>query len=353
MLAVIGMLLSLIGLALIYSISLTAGAVLFYKQLAYLAIAIILFVLFTYVDYRSLTKLNRYGYLIFLFLLIAIFQFGLKVKGAARWYDLKIFLFQPAEFAKIVVILVLARFFSLRRGEINTLKNIGISILYVILPVLLIAKEPDLGSSIVLMIIWGGMLLMTSVHRKVLVYLFIALSVFGAFTWTYLLKDFQKSRIETFINPELDPRGKGYNVKQAIIAVGSGELTGRGLGKGLQSQLRFLPERHTDFIFASAAEELGFVGTSVIVILYFMLLYRLLVIYRSSSDDLGRFIIAGIFFMLLGQIVINIGMNMGVLPVTGIPLPLLSYGGSSLLTVAISLGIAEAIAIRSKGLRLG
>lgn len=353
MLAVIGMLLSLIGLALIYSISLTAGAILFYKQLGYWVLAVGLFLLFTYVDYRSLTKVNRYAYIAFIILLVAIFPFGFTVKGSTRWYDLGFFLFQPAEFIKIIVILVLARFFSLRRGEINTWKNILLSLLYVLIPVFLIAKEPDLGSAIILMVIWGGMLLMTSVHRKFLVYLFLALTVFAAFSWTYLLHDYQKTRVETFINPNLDPKGRGYNVRQAIIAVGSGELTGRGLGKGLQSQLRFLPERHTDFIFASAAEELGFVGTMVIVILYFLLLYRLLVIYRAGTDDLGRFIIAGIFFMFLGQIVINIGMNLGVLPVTGIPLPMLSYGGSSLLTVAISLGIAEAIAIRSKGLRLG
>ena len=174
---------------------------------------------------------------------------------------------------------------------------------------------------------------------------------FGA--WNFALHDYQRNRVETFINPNLDPRGRGYNVAQAVISVGSGGLFGRGLGRGLQSQLKFLPERQTDFIFAASAEELGFLGSAVILVLYFLILYRLLVIYRQSRDDLGRFTIAGVFFMIFSQTVINVGMNMGVLPVTGIPLPLVSYGGSSLFTVMISLGIAESVAVEAKGLRLG
>ncbi|TSC65191.1 MAG: cell division protein, partial [Candidatus Doudnabacteria bacterium Gr01-1014_77] len=170
--------------------------------------------------------------------------------------------------------------------------------------------------------------------------------------WFFGFKDYQKQRILTFLHPLSDITNTGYNAYQSTVAVGSGQWFGKGVGFGTQSRLQFLPEYQTDFIFASASEELGFVGSSVILILYFILLFRLLVIYRISRDDLSRFVVIGIFFMIFGQVVINIGMNMGILPVTGIPLPFLSYGGSSLMTVAISMGIAEAVAVNAKGLRL-
>jgi len=253
---------------------------------------------------------------------------------------------------KLIMVLVLARFFALRRGEINTFKNITLSLIYVVVPMALIAKQPDLGSAIVIFVIWLGMLFFSTVNKKVFIYLFLILVVFSGVSWKFLLHDYQKKRIEIFLNPNLDPKGRGYNVRQATIAIGSGGVLGRGLGKGLQSQLRFLPERQTDFIFASSAEELGFLGSMVILVLYFTLLYRLLVVYKLSRDDLSRFLVIGIFFMMLTQIVINVGMNMGIMPVTGIPLPMLSYGGSSLLTIAISMGIAEAVAINARGLRL-
>lgn len=351
-LAVTCFLLLLIGLALIYSTSLNSTLSTFYKQLLYSVIAILLFVFFAYFDFRSLSKISRYLYVFFVLALIVLLGIGHVVKGSSRWFNLGFFNLQPAEFMKLVIVLMLGRFFALRRGEINTWKNILWSLAYAAIPMVLIARQPDLGSAIVIFAIWLGMLFFSTVNKKIFIYLFIAFAVFGGLSWRFLLHDYQKNRIETFANPSLDPKGQGYNVRQATIAVGSGGLFGRGLGKGFQSQLRFLPERQTDFIFASAAEELGFLGTMVIVILYFIVLYRLLAIYRLTRDDLSRFLIIGIFFMILTQIVINIGMNIAILPVTGIPLPMLSYGGSSLLTIAISMGIAEAIAIHAKGLRL-
>jgi len=352
MLAVICLLLLLMGLALIYSTSLSSGKSIFYKQLVYVAVGAFIFFFLAFFDFSALTKISRYVY-IFLFLaLVAVLKFGHAVNGSARWFDFKIFSFQPAEFMKLAVVLVLARFFAMRRGEIKDWRNILVSFLYVLLPAALISKEPDLGSAAIIFFTWLGVLFLSNVDKKVFVYLFLLFAVIAGVSWTYVLKDYQRNRIETFINPERDPRGRGYNVQQAIIAVGSGGFSGTGLGRGLQSQLKFLPERQTDFIFASAAEELGFIGTVVMLILYFILLYRLLVIYRMSRDDLSRFVIAGIFFMFFSQVVINIGMNVGMLPVTGIPLPLISYGGSSLFTSIAALGMAEAIAIRSKGLRL-
>lgn len=343
----------LIGLSLIYSTSLGSSRTIFFKQLLFAAAGIFLFFFFANFDFRTLIKASRYLYLFALISLTVVLKFGHAVKGSSRWFDFGFINVQPAEFTKIIVILVLARFFALRRGQINSWKNILMSFIYVFIPMLLISREPDLGSAIVICMIWLGVLFISSVRKKVFIYIVLFFAIFSIFSWAYVLRDYQKSRIESFINPSLDPKGRGYNVRQAIIAVGSGGLFGTGLGRGLQSQLRFLPERQTDFIFSSAAEELGFFGTSVILFIYFMLLYRLLVIYRISSDDMSRFVVAGIFFMMFSEIVINIGMNLGVLPVTGIPLPLLSYGGSSMFAVSVSLGIAQAVAIRSKGLKLG
>ncbi|MBU6447949.1 rod shape-determining protein RodA [Patescibacteria group bacterium] len=351
-LAVTCFLLLLVGLALIYSTSVGGSPSIFIRQLVYSAIAVSLFFFFSFFDFRRLAKASRYLYLLFIVLLAALLVLGHVVKGSTRWFNFGIITFQPAEFMKLVMVLVLARFFALRRGEINAWKNILLSMVYVLLPVALIFKQPDLGSSLVIFFIWLGMLFFSTVHKKVFVYLFLAFLLVAGLAWNFGLHDYQRSRIETFLNPNLDPSGQGYNARQAQIAVGSGKIFGRGLGKGLQSQLRFLPERQTDFIFASAAEELGFLGTAVILVLYFILLYRLLAVYKLSRDDLSRFLVVGVFFMIAAQVAINVGMNIGILPVTGIPLPMLSYGGSSLLTVAIGMGIAQAVAINAKGMRL-
>ncbi len=345
-------LLLLIGLSLIYSTSLNGDRSSFLKQAVYALIAVVLFFFFAFFDLSKLSKIGRYLYLFLVAALVLVLFAGHSVQGSSRWFNLKFISFQPAEFAKLVIILVLARFFALRRGEINIWKNVLLSFVYVLIPIFLIAKEPDLGSALVILIIWLGMLFLSNVNKKIFIYIFLIFSVVSIGSWKFVLKDYQKNRIMTFVNPQLDPRGKGYNVQQAIISVGSGKVLGTGLGRGLQSQLKFLPERQTDFVFASAAEELGLLGSAVIIILYFLLLYRFLAIYAKSRDDLDRFIVAGVFFLILSQAVINIGMNIGLLPVTGIPLPFISYGGSSLITVAIGAGVVEAVAVRSKGLRL-
>ena len=345
-------LLLVIGVVLMYSTSLGGTKTIFSKQLLYAFLGIFLFIFFSYFDYKLVSKAATGLYLFLVLSLALVLKFGTLTLGARRWFNLGLFNLQPSEFAKLILILLLARFFASRRGQIKNWQNLILSIVYALIPVLLVSRQPDLGSAIVLLGIWFGMLLVSNVQKKVFIYLFIAFLVLGGITWRYTLKDYQKHRVETFIDPQLDPQGRGYNVQQAIIAVGSGGLTGTGLGKGLQSQLKFLPERQTDFVFASAAEELGLIGTLLILALYVVLLLRLLDIYKKTQDDTGRFLAAGIFFMIFVQAFINIGMNIGVLPVTGIPLPLISYGGSSLLTTAISLGIAESVSMRSKGLRL-
>jgi rod shape determining protein RodA len=252
---------------------------------------------------------------------------------------------------KIAVIVGLSRWFYLKRGQINSWQNIIITFIFALIPASLIILQPDLGSALVIFGIWFGILLISPVKKKFIFYLFIAGAVVAFLSWHFVLGDFQKDRVRVFLNPAKELRGRGYNVRQAIIAVGNGQIFGQGLGKGLQNQLKFLPERHTDFIFAATSEEVGFVGAVLIVFLYFFMFMRLLKICREAKDDLGMYMCGGVLFMLLGQMPVNVGMNIGLMPVTGIPLPFLTYGGSSMLTALISLGIAQNVAEQSKVLR--
>jgi rod shape determining protein RodA len=218
-------------------------------------------------------------------------------------------------------------------------------------PALLVLVEPDLGSALVIGAVWVGILLVSPISKARLAIVFLILGVMAAVGWRFVLHDYQRNRLEAFLNPNLDPQGQGYNVRQAIVAVGSGQWFGRGLGKGLQSQLKFLPERQTDFIFATASEEIGFVGSSLLVLLYILMLWRIALVARRARDDLGKYLAYGIFFLLFFQVTVNISMNMGLAPVTGIPLPLLSYGGSSLIMTFLALGIVHNISWQSKALR--
>jgi rod shape determining protein RodA len=222
---------------------------------------------------------------------------------------------------------------------------------YVALPAILVLKGPDLGSALVIFAIWGGALLLSPIKKYILLILFGIFIISSAITWKFFLKDFQKDRIQVFINPSHDPRGKGYNVRQANIAIGSGWIFGKGLGHGQQSQNKFLPEKQTDFIFAAIGEEVGFFGSATMVLLYAFFLYRILNIMQKARDDLGMYIVGGAFFYIFVHIVINIGMNLGLLPVTGIPLLLTSAGGSSLLATFCLLGIIQNIAMQTKILR--
>jgi rod shape determining protein RodA len=351
-LLIVSGLLLLVGLSVLYATSLSGNTMeIFYRQAVFAAVGLILFFLFASYNYHRLAKANRFVYLGLLFALAYLLIFGDPIRGSARWIDFGFFRFQPAEFAKIVVVLGLGRWLYLRRGQINSWRNIGITFLYAGMPAVLIAREPDLGSAVIIIAIWLGMLLVSPMRKRfILIFILIAI-VFAGVAWKYILHDYQRQRIEVFADPDKDPQGRGYNVRQAIIAVGSGEWFGRGLGRGLQSQLKFLPERQTDFIFASAAEEIGLVGCAALLILYYLLFARMIKIMRFARDDLAMYITAGILFLMLAQVLINIGMNIGLLPVTGIPLPFLSYGGSSLLVTLIAMGIVQNVARQSRALR--
>src|SRR6185436_7075488 len=216
-------------------------------------------------------------------LLIYLLFFSSLIRGSHRWIDFSFFRFQPAEFSKIVVILGLSRLLYIKGGQINSWRTILWSFVYAALPAVLIAAEPDLGSSIIIFSIWMGAILLSPIKKKFLVIMFlVALATMGI-TWKFVLKDFQKARVEVFLNPSLDPKGRGYNVRQSTIAVGSGQLLGMGLGKGVQSQRKFLPERQTDFIFAAASEEIGFLGSFSLLALYFLLIFRLFKIMQRAK----------------------------------------------------------------------
>lgn len=350
-LLVAGCLLSFLGLVLLYASSQGSDLSLFYRQALFLGAGFACYIFFSWYDYHRLAKSNRLFYVVLVGLLVYVLFFTREIRGSSRWIELGFFNFQPAEFAKIVIIVGLSRWLYLRRGEINSWKNILLTAVFTGIPAALILFEPDLGSTIILVGIWAGTITVSWINKKYILGIFLIGLVLAGVTWQFFLEDFQRQRIQVFLDPGLDPKGRGYNVRQAIIAVGSGELFGRGLGRGLQSQLKFLPERQTDFIFATAAEEIGFVGSVVMLSIYALLLTRLWRIHMRARDELGRYIASGVFFMFFFQVVINIGMNIGLLPVTGIPLPFLSYGGSSLIVVLIGLGIAQNVALQSRALR--
>lgn len=340
------------GLATLYATTLSdnSGSV-FFRQLLFLGLGVLAFLFFSFFDYHALAKRNRVIYVVLLSLLLYLTLFGSFVRGGRRWVDFGITRFQPAEFVKFTIILGLARLLYLRRGEINSYKVILWSLAYALVPAALVAIEPDMGSALIISGIWVGIILISPIQKKYLAVLFLAFLVFAGITWKFVLKDFQKSRIEVFLNPGLDPRGRGYNVRQATIAVGSGEIVGRGLGKGVQSQSKFLPERQTDFIFAASSEEIGFLGSASLLALFFFLLFRLLKIMQRAKDDLGMYLAGGVFFFFFFHVLINIGMNIGLLPVTGIPLPFVSSGGSSLIVCLMLLGVIQNVSMQSKALR--
>jgi rod shape determining protein RodA len=351
-LLIVSGLLLLIGLAIQYAVSLSGGTLeIFYRQLIFSLAGVVLFLFFASYNYHRLAKINRIVYVVLLLSLVYLLIFGDPIRGSARWIELGFFNLQPAELAKIIIGIGLARWLYIKRGQINSWKNFGITFLFAAVPAFLIFLEPDFGSAAVVMAVWFGIMLISPLRKFYIIIFMLGMLVFAGFAWQFILRDYQHQRVEVFLDPDKDPRGKGYNVRQAIIAVGSGELFGRGLGRGLQSQLKFLPERQTDFIFASASEEIGFVGVTALLVLYYLLFRRLLIIMKYSRDDLAMYITGGILFLFIAQTLINIGMNIGLLPVTGIPLPFLTYGGSSLIVTCIALGIVQNVARQSKALR--
>lgn len=334
--SLISLLLVSIGILVIYSSSKELG----FQQLIFTLIGAIFFFTVSQFELLSIKNLVKPLFFFILILLMAVLILGFETRGSLRWIPLGIFNVQPSEFAKPILILFLAKFWSERQAA---WVNIGKSLLWTAPLVLLIFKQPDLGSSLTLAAIWLGMLFAARISIKKSLVLGLIIAFIIPTSWLFL-HDYQKGRILSFLSPGSDPLGSGYNVIQSTIAVGSGEIFGRGLGRGTQSRLQFLPEFRTDFIFASIAEEMGFVGSVLILTLYLFLLIYSLRMAERVSNQFNMLTISGVVSMILFQVFVNIGMNIGILPITGITLPLISYGGSSLIATLLSLGmIASAV----------
>jgi len=327
------------GLSAIYSTSPNN----FYRQASFAFIGFVLLFFISRLNYHNLKNYTLLLYCLIIILLILVLVFGHKIRGASSWFNFGQLGFQPVELTKLVMIIVLARYFAKHSYSIRKWRTIIISAVYLALPTGFIFIQPDLGSALVIIIIWLGISLMAGIRISHLVIIFLILIIIASASWFFLLKDYQKNRFLVFLNPVLDPLGRGYNVIQSIVAVGSGRFLGKGLGYGSQSQLNFLPEQHTDFIFAAIAEELGFVGVFFILALFGLLFSRCFRILFKTEDNFGRFLVLGIIIYLFAHVFINIGMNIGLLPITGIPLPLISYGGSNLLVTFIAIGILQSI----------
>ncbi len=294
----------------------------FMSQLVFAVIGIIVYIVISQLDIKILLAFRYWGYVISIILLISTFVFGSLTRGSTRWIDLGLFSIQSSEVTKPILLLTLANTSGYLFG------------LLAALPLFFIFMQPDLGTALVLGVGCLAIFVSRMSLRKVLMLMLLSVSLIVPLAY-FGLHGYQRERLQTFLDPYADPTGKGYHVIQSIIAVGTGGWFGRGLGRGTQSQLRFLPEHHTDFIFAALTEELGFVGGGLVLILYLVLIGRLFWIGRDNDP-----LILGIAAMLSFQIFVNIGMNMGIAPVTGITLPFLSYGGSSLVSLFITLGLA-------------
>ncbi len=320
------------------------------RQLLFGLAGLALFFLVCFVDYRLFGHLAETFYAVTIALLVLVLLVGDATYGARRWINFGPIPVQPSELAKLTLILTLAKIFTVYQEQVRSLRVFGLS-LGATLPFLaLVYAQPDLGTDLILGAIWFGMAVMAGVRLRYLLGL-AALGIASApLAFRYLLRDYMRERLMVFFNPMLDPLGAGYNVRQSEISVGSGGLFGRGLGQGSQTQLNFLRVQYTDFIFSVIGEELGFVGAMVLFGLFILLLFRGIRAGMLAGDDFGRLVATGIVVQIFSQAFINIGANSRLLPVTGIPLPLISYGGSSLLTTLLSLGLLESIVMRHKRL---
>jgi rod shape determining protein RodA len=279
-------------------------------------------------------------YAILLGVLSLLFVLGKVAKGAQSWFTLGGFSFEPSDLMKLALIIVLAKYFSRRHIEIANIRHIIVSGLYAFIPFVLVVLQPDFGSAMVFFSIWLGMVLVSGISKKHLLLVFGIGTISFLLAWHFVFKPYQKARIMNFIYPLQDIRGTGYNAYQSTIAVGSGGLFGKGIGYGTQSRLNFLPEYKTDFIFAAYAEEWGFVGVVLLILFYLLILYKLASYALVADSTFEALFTYGVLIWLLTHIIINIGMNIGIMPVTGIPLPFMSYGGSHLLAETLALGMA-------------
>lgn len=318
----------------------------FYKQLSWYLISFCVMAVVVAVDYHFIYKWTYIIYAGSLILLVAVLLVGNTVSGSQRWLPLGPFSLQPSELAKIAVIIVLARYFSKVRSlaGFNFKDLIPVAVL-VGIPFLLILKQPDLGTALMLLLLAASIAFVAKIEKKTFIILIVAAVLLGVGLF-FTLEEYQMTRVSVFMNPGEDPLGAGYHIIQSKIAIGSGMLMGKGYLHGPQNALDFLPEEHTDFIFAVLAEEWGLIGSSVVLLLFLILIFGSLNIALKSKDPFCVLLAAGVSALIFWQVLINICMTMGLMPVVGVPLPFISYGGSSLLTMAISVGLVLNISMR-------
>jgi len=321
--------------------SFTSESSLFNHQLVWIGISFVFLFSFSFIDFRFLKRTDILVtlFLVFSGFLLMLFFFGHTAGGAQSWFSFGGFSFQPSDMIKLIVILMLAKYFSRRHIEIGNFKHIFVSGLYAFIPFLLVFLQPDFGSAIIIFFIWFGMTLVSGISKRHLLLVVGVLVVAFVILWSFVFQPYQKDRIINFVQPLSDIHGSGYNVYQSTIAIGSGQLLGKGVGFGTQSRLNFLPEYETDFIFAAFSEEWGFVGVIILFVLLSLIVWRILHIALLGTTNFEILYGIGLAIYFMTHFIINIGMNLGIMPVTGITLPFMSYGGSHLLTEFIGLGI--------------
>lgn len=316
------------------------------RQALWIAVGIVVYAACALADMRFIrrTQVIIAGYVASLGLLSLVLLIGHRTMGAKSWFDFGVFAFQPADFAKLALIALLAKYFSRRHMEMGNMMHVVVSGLYAASIILLILVQPDLGAAIIFTAVWFGMVLVSGIPLRHLAVVCLIGLIAAAGLWSFGLKPYQRTRVMTFLNPAADIRGSGYNAYQAMVASGSGEMWGKGIGYGTQSKLRFLPEYQTDFIFAAFAEEWGFAGVVLLLLLYGFLLFQMLSIARHAATNFDALFTIGVVILFLAHIGFHSGINLGILPVTGTTIPFMSSGGSHVVMEFAALGIIASLA---------
>lgn len=351
LLVTVPVLLSIAGLVTMHTF--TGDEPFFLRQLLWIVLSLIVMGVMAFVDARVLRGSNVLVglYVLTLASLVLVLMFGTVVLGAQNRFDLGFFAFQPSDPAQLVLILVLAKYFARRHIEIAHVKHILVSGAYAFLIFFLLFLQPDFGSAMIIFSIWFGMVLVTGISKTHLMMVFLIGALSASGLWFFAFADYQKERIVSFLHPLADIQGAGYNAYQSTIAVGSGQYFGKGIGQGTQSKLEFLPEYETDFIFAAFAEEWGLVGVVALFTLFGLLFWRLIVHARFAESNFETLVCVGVVLWFLAHIVIHVGMNVGLMPVTGTTIPFLSYGGSHLLTEFAAIGLVLAMTRYERSVR--
>ena len=340
----IGITFLILSISIMNFYSASQGQSTFWMHTLWIFMGIILFFGLTSFNYQLIPRICYFFYGLNVLALILVLFIGSSSHGSQRWFDLGLFSFQPSETMKIILICVLAHLLSKNpTNQVYGFKDVIFPSIFVLPPMILIALQPDLGTALIIGIQSLIVIFFLKLNRNLWISLGVLIVIAVPIMWNFALKDYQKSRVLTFLSSQNDPSGSSYNIIQSKIAIGSGQVFGKGLKKGTQTQLRFIPERQTDFIFSVLSEEHGFIGSIIVLFLFLIILLNILDTAGQSRDKLGVFICIGCASLVFCQVLINVGMTIGLFPVVGIPLPLLSYGGSNMMTIFITLGLVSSV----------